>query len=151
MLDDEAALRGATSRLSRLDGDQVIADDSGEAILASVTQRPPGCALLEANRPGPSGLQVPREPSRIDALPTAFALGGIAWYGVAHETLGRVRQNLADRPGGPMVLRYVLQPTMATIPAVLAGLRDARQERAPFTEATPTRPSERARREVIGA
>lgn len=79
-------------------------------------------------------------------LMAAFALGGIAWYGVAPETLGRVWQNLVDRPGGPMVFRFVLQPTMATIAAVLAGLRDARQGRAPFTEAMLTRPSERARR-----
>jgi FixJ family two-component response regulator len=58
VVDDEAAVRGALSRLLRLDGYQVIAYDSGEAFLASVTQRPPACALLDVNMPGLSGPQV---------------------------------------------------------------------------------------------
>ena len=79
-------------------------------------------------------------------LMAAFVLGGIAWYGVAPETLGRVWQNLVDRPGGPMVFRFFLQPTMATIAAVLGGIRDARLARAPLLETLLTRPAERASR-----
>jgi hypothetical protein len=79
-------------------------------------------------------------------LMAVFSLGGIAWYGLAPETLARVWQNLVDRPGGPMLFRFVLQPTMATIAAVLGGIKDARLGRTPFFQAVLTHPSERARR-----
>lgn len=76
----------------------------------------------------------------------AFVLGGIVWYGVAPETLARVWQNLVDRPGGPMVFRFFLQPAMAAIAAVLAGVRDARLGRPPFLHTMLTHPAERAGR-----
>ena len=77
-------------------------------------------------------------------LMAAFVLGGILWYGLAPETLARVWQNLVDRPGGPMVFRFFLQPTMATIAAVLGGMKDARLGRAPFCRpCSPTRPNAR--------
>jgi len=76
----------------------------------------------------------------------AFVLGGVVWYGLAPETLGRVWQNLVDRPGGPMLFRFFLQPTMATIAAVLVGIKDARQGRTPFVQTLLTRPAERAGR-----
>jgi hypothetical protein len=76
----------------------------------------------------------------------AFALGGIAWYGLSPETLARVWQNLVDRPGGPMLFRFFLQPTMATIAGVLGGLNDARLGRTPFMQAVLGRPAERAGR-----
>ena len=76
-------------------------------------------------------------------LMAAFVLGGIVWYGLAPETLGRVWQNLVDRPGGPMVFRFFLQPTMATIAAVLGGIKDARLARTPLPRdaCSPARPS----------
>lgn len=76
----------------------------------------------------------------------AFALGGIVWYGLAPETLGRFWQNLVNRPGGPMLFRFFLQPTMATIAAVLVGIKDARQGRTPFLKTVLRRPAERAGR-----
>jgi hypothetical protein len=79
-------------------------------------------------------------------LMAALTLGGIAWYGLAPENLARVWQNLVDRPGGPMVFRYFLQPTMATIAGVLGGMSDARQGRLPFVQAVLTNPAERAGR-----
>jgi len=48
------------------------------------------------------------------------------------ELLFRGWMNLFDRVGGPMTFRIILQPTMATIMAVLAGLRDAREGRPPY-------------------
>jgi hypothetical protein len=48
------------------------------------------------------------------------------------EFLARVWTNIVDRVGGPMTFRIILQPLMATIFAVLAGLRDAREGRPPF-------------------
>lgn len=43
------------------------------------------------------------------------------------DILTRIVENLADRVSGPMSFRLLLQPVMAGIFAVIAGLRDARQ------------------------
>jgi hypothetical protein len=79
-------------------------------------------------------------------LMAAFTLGGIVWYGLEPSAFARLWQNLVDRPGGPMLFRFFLQPTMATIAGVLSGLKDARLGRVPFMQAVLTRPSERAGR-----
>ena len=79
-------------------------------------------------------------------LMAAFVLGGILWYGLAPENFVRLWQNLVDRPGGPMLFRYFLQPTMATITAVLIGVKDARLGRTPFWQTVLTNPAERAGR-----
>src|SRR5262249_24955113 len=39
---------------------------------------------------------------------------------------------LIGRSGGPFALRFILQPTMATIFAIRAGLRDAKAGRPPY-------------------
>ena len=51
--------------------------------------------------------------------------------------------NLFDRVGGPMTFRIILQPTMATLLAVIAGLKDARENRPPFLWTLITDPSQR--------
>jgi hypothetical protein len=76
----------------------------------------------------------------------AFVLAGIVWHGVAPAEFARMWQNLVDRPGGPMLFRFFLQPTMATIGAVLDGLQDARLGRSPFWVTVLHDPSRRARR-----
>jgi hypothetical protein len=48
------------------------------------------------------------------------------------DFLARVWTNIVNRVGGPMTFRIILQPLMATIFAVLAGLRDAREGQPPF-------------------
>ncbi|HEY7337895.1 MAG TPA: hypothetical protein VH639_23585 [Bryobacteraceae bacterium] len=48
------------------------------------------------------------------------------------ELLTRVWENLIGRLTGPMNFRLIVQPAVATILAVRAGLRDARQARPPF-------------------
>src|SRR5215467_12612271 len=59
------------------------------------------------------------------------------------EILTRVWQNLIGRFAGPMSLRLILQPAVATILAIRAGLRDARQNRLPFFWAILRHPSRR--------
>jgi hypothetical protein len=59
------------------------------------------------------------------------------------EILTRVWQNLIGRFAGPMSLRLILQPAVATILAIRAGLRDARQNRPPFFWAILRNPSRR--------
>lgn len=44
----------------------------------------------------------------------------------------RVLMNLVDRVGGPMTFRIILQPLMATLLAVRAGLKDARENQPPY-------------------
>jgi len=48
------------------------------------------------------------------------------------EMLNRLWENLGGRIGGPMSLRLLLQPTIATILAIRSGLADARTGKPPF-------------------
>jgi hypothetical protein len=48
------------------------------------------------------------------------------------DIVTRIWQNLGDRITGPMSLRLVLQPTMAIIFGIRAGMRDARLGRSPY-------------------
>jgi hypothetical protein len=59
------------------------------------------------------------------------------------ELLARIWENLAGRIGGPMSFRLVLQPAMAVIMAVRAGLHDARSGRPLYGWAILTDPVHR--------
>lgn len=48
------------------------------------------------------------------------------------ELIVRGWEGLMDRVGGPMTFRLILQPLMATLLAVRAGLKDAREGRPPY-------------------
>lgn len=48
------------------------------------------------------------------------------------ELIVRGWEGLMDRIGGPMTFRLILQPLMATLLAVRAGLKDAREGRPPY-------------------
>lgn len=48
------------------------------------------------------------------------------------DHIARILTNLIDRTTGPMNLRLFMQPAMAIGFAVVAGLRDAKEERAPY-------------------
>jgi hypothetical protein len=56
----------------------------------------------------------------------------------------RLAENLFDRLGGPMSFRFVLQPAVAAILAIIAGLQDARLGRSPYLRAILTEPAIRA-------
>lgn len=51
--------------------------------------------------------------------------------------------NLFGRVGGPMTFRIILQPAMAALLALLAGLKDARENRPPYLWTLFTDPSQR--------
>ena len=59
------------------------------------------------------------------------------------EILERVWENLIGRSTGPMNFRLIIQPTVAIILAVRAGLADARLGRPAFLWAAVTNPSYR--------
>jgi len=49
-----------------------------------------------------------------------------------HEFFARVWEMLIGRVDGPLSFRTIVQPAVAAIFAIRAGLRDAREGRAPF-------------------
>jgi hypothetical protein len=44
----------------------------------------------------------------------------------------RMTHNLADRVSGPLKFRLVLQPVMASVYAIIGGLRDAKAGKPPY-------------------
>ena len=59
------------------------------------------------------------------------------------EILTRFWEQLIAQPNGPLAFRFILQPFMATILAVLDGMKDARTGRTPFLHTIVTDPSKR--------
>ncbi|MFC4313597.1 hypothetical protein ACFPN2_31275 [Steroidobacter flavus] len=62
------------------------------------------------------------------------------------ETFTRFWHDLLARPSGPFAFRFLLQPTMAAIAAIRAGIVDGRTGRSPYFLALWTEPGERAAR-----
>ena len=60
------------------------------------------------------------------------------------EILTRFWDQLIAQPSGPLAFRLILQPVMATILAVLDGLKDARTYREPYLRTLLFDPSQRA-------
>jgi hypothetical protein len=60
------------------------------------------------------------------------------------EVLSRFWDQLIAQPSGPLAFRFILQPLMATILAIIDGLKDARAGRPPFSWTILHDPSKRA-------
>jgi hypothetical protein len=60
------------------------------------------------------------------------------------EILTRFWDQLIAQPSGPLAFRLILQPVMATILAILDGMKDARVGRPPFLRTILNDPSQRA-------
>ena len=60
------------------------------------------------------------------------------------DVLARIATNLVDRVSGPMNFRLLLLPVMASIFAILAGLRDAKAGKPPYAWPLVTNPGHRA-------
>jgi hypothetical protein len=63
------------------------------------------------------------------------------------DMLARVSEHLGGRIGGPLTFRFVLQPLMAALLAVRAGLLDAKAGRPPYFWTILTNPA--GRRELL--
>lgn len=61
-----------------------------------------------------------------------FAFAGLAIYGTSLEVWQRIFTSIAERPGGPMTFRFILQPMMAALLAAFDGVRDARSGEPPY-------------------
>jgi len=59
------------------------------------------------------------------------------------ELIMRGWEGLVDRVGGPMTFRLILQPLMAALLALRAGLKDAREGRPPYLWTMLTEPAQR--------
>jgi hypothetical protein len=59
------------------------------------------------------------------------------------EMIVRAWANIVSRVGGPMTFRIILQPLMAAVLALIAGLRDARENRPAYFWTLLTDPSQR--------
>ena len=75
-----------------------------------------------------------------------FIILGVAMHGLSVPVFERIWQNLLERPGGPMTFRFVLQPIMATIAALVDGVKDARTGRDPYFWTVLTNPAKRGTR-----
>lgn len=56
----------------------------------------------------------------------------------------RIAENLIARLSGPLKFRFILQPVMASIFAILAGIKDAKEGKPPYFWALFTQPAHRA-------
>ncbi len=59
------------------------------------------------------------------------------------EMIGRGWENFLARPNGSLSLRFYIQPTMASLLALRAGIEDAKQGRQGYLWAILTRPERR--------
>jgi hypothetical protein len=79
-------------------------------------------------------------------LVVAFIVFGVIKRGISAEEIERLWRNAADRPGGPMTFRFVIQPVMAAIAAYRDGVRDGRTGRSPYFWTVVTSRSDRVGR-----
>jgi hypothetical protein len=70
-------------------------------------------------------------------------LAGVLCHGITLANLLRIWRNVADRPSTKLSFRFILQPSMAAVAALRAGLNDARRGRSPFLRAILREPDER--------
>lgn len=80
------------------------------------------------------------------ALIVVLIVLGVLMYGFSAEVRGRIWQDIVDRPGGPMTFRFILQPCMAAVAALIDGIKDARLGRSPYLWTVLTNAQESAGR-----
>src|SRR3954454_24176728 len=63
--------------------------------------------------------------------------------GVMDDLFARIWENFGGRIGGPFSFRLLLQPVVASVLGIRAGLEDARAGRPPYFWSILTKPGER--------
>ena len=77
IVDDDASLRGALSRLLQISGYAVADYDSASGFLHSIENAKPGCILLDVNMPSVNGLQLQEGLAKLSVRwPIVFMSGG---------------------------------------------------------------------------
>jgi hypothetical protein len=59
------------------------------------------------------------------------------------DLLSQTWQEITSRPGGPLAMRFYLQPLMATLLAARDGVKDAREGNPPYLWAVVNNPAHR--------
>ena len=80
------------------------------------------------------------------SLILVLTVAGVVWHGVSIATFKRIWYQLIERTDAPMRFRFILQPLMAAIAAILDGLKDARTGRSPYFWTMLRNPRERIER-----
>jgi len=79
-------------------------------------------------------------------LIVGLLVAGALKPGTVFDAWHRFWSDLVERPSGPMSLRFLLQPVMATIAAWKDGMKDARTGRSPYFWTVLHSPGERTAR-----
>ena len=82
----------------------------------------------------------------IDGVPTSTCCSypyGLRAMSILLEMIGRGWENFLARPNGSLSLRFYIQPTMASLLALRAGIEDAKRGRQGYLWAILTRPKRR--------
>jgi hypothetical protein len=79
-------------------------------------------------------------------LVIAFIIIGAVEHDFSAEVYRRVWRNIMDRPSGPMMFRFILQPVVAAIAALRDGVKDGRAGRSPYLWTVLTNRSDRVGR-----
>ena len=76
-------------------------------------------------------------------LISALLIFGLLRFGLSAQVRQTFWQDILARPGGPMTFRFILQPAMAVIAALVDGIKDARTGRSPYLWTVLTDPAKR--------
>ena len=69
-------------------------------------------------------------PKLVIAVGVVLLVAGILWHGVTWAIIERIWRSLFERSSGPLSFRFILQPSMAAIAAILRILKNVRTGRA---------------------
>ena len=76
-------------------------------------------------------------------LVSILSIFALLRFGLSPQARQTFWQDILSRPGGPMTFRFILQPAMAVIAALVDGIKDARAGRSPYLWTVLTDPAKR--------
>ena len=130
VVDDDASMRTALTRLLEHAGYAVRAYASAGDFLVSEPDARPGCMLLDLQLPGPSGLELQQALRRQhNALPIVFIS--------AHADVPRTVRAIKGGASDFLVKPVDSQQLLAAIESALAGAASPMQEQPPAADAVP--------------
>ena len=136
LVDDDAGVRKALSRVLREEGWSVETFESAEAFLARPDQKTQGCVVLDVTMPGLDGLELQRRLAAAgESLPIVFVSG----HGDIPMSVQAIKAGAMDfltKPVEPRVLVAAVRAAIDQGTAVrqaLAAMEDLRQRLASLT------------------
>jgi hypothetical protein len=71
-------------------------------------------------------------PKLVIVFAVALIAAGVAWHGITFGVIERIWRNLFERSSGPLSFRFILQPSMAAIAAILDSVKTIRSGHVPY-------------------